>query len=222
MTEARSTAKRIADEALSAGSPLSWFELLYSKAAAEGVSIPWANRKPNPNLIGLFDRIGHLRLGKRAISIGCGLGDDAEWLAQKGFDVTAFDISPSAIEECRRRFPSSNVSYVVMDLFHAPPQWAAAFNLVQESYTLQVLPPELRLPAMAKMAEFISPAGYLLFITRLREESDPRGTMPWPLTRSEVDRFEAMGLDRVCCEDYMDGENPLVRKFRSCYQKKAA
>lgn len=220
MTDPRSIARKLASEALAAGKPLDWFEVLYSRAATEGVSIPWADRKPNPNLIELFEKVKHLPFGKRAIKVGCGLGDDAEWLARQGFDVTAFDISPSAIRECRLRFPGSSVHYIEMDLFKAPPQWTAAFDLVQESYMLQVLPPELRAAAMAKISEFIAPGGYLLFVTRARDESDPKGAMPWPLTRREVDQFIALRLNSIYFEDYTDGETPPVRRFRACYQRK--
>ena len=34
----------------------------------------------------------------KALVVGCGLGDDAEWLEEIGFDVTAFDISKSSID----------------------------------------------------------------------------------------------------------------------------
>lgn len=222
MTDPRLIARKLASEALSAGRPLDWFELLYSRAATEDVSIPWADRKPNPNLITLFEKVSHLPFGKRAIKIGCGLGDDAEWMAKQGFDVTAFDISPSAIQECHRRFPNSCVHYIEMDLFKAPQQWISAFDLVQESYTLQVLPHELWEAAMTKISEFIVPGGYLLFITRARDESDPKGSMPWPLTRLEVDRFISLGLTNIYFEDYIDSENPPVRRFRACYQRKKA
>lgn len=39
----------------------------------------------------------------RAVVIGCGLGDDAEYLASMGYEVTAFDISPTAIAMCHTR-----------------------------------------------------------------------------------------------------------------------
>ena len=222
MTDPRLIARKLAREALSAGKPLDWFDLLYSRAETENVIIPWADKKPNPNLVELFDSVGHLPFGKCAIKVGCGLGDDAEWLAKQGFDVTAFDISSSAIQECRRRFPDSCVHYIEGDLFKAPRHWMSAFDLVQESYTLQVLPPELREAAMIKISEFIAPGGYLLFITRIRDESDPEGSMPWPLTRSEVDGFISLGLTNIYFKDYMDSEDPPVRRFQACYQREKA
>ena len=52
---------------------------------------------------------------QKALIIGCGLGDDAEALAKLGFEVTAFDISTSAIAWCQQRFPDSTVNYLVAD-----------------------------------------------------------------------------------------------------------
>lgn len=219
MDDTRAFARKLASEALCAGKPLAWFERLYAKALSEGVPIPWADRVPNPSLIELHEKVRHLPFGRRALKVGCGLGDDAEWLAIQGFDVTAFDISPSAIGECHRRFPDSRVHYIEADLFNAPPDWSSAFDVVIESYTLQVLPSELRASAIEKVCDFVSPSGYVLFIARAREESDPLGTMPWPLTRQETDEFIRHGLREVYFEDYVDQEKPPVRRFRACYQR---
>ncbi len=118
----------------------------------------------------------------------------------------------------KRRFPQSSVSYEVADLFH-PPDWAGRFDLVLESYTLQVLPPALRLKAMTKVASFVASAGSLLVITRARDHGDDPGQMPWPLTRSELGRLQKCGLKETRLEDYVDEEEPPVRRFRVEYEK---
>jgi 2-polyprenyl-3-methyl-5-hydroxy-6-metoxy-1,4-benzoquinol methylase len=110
MDDHRATARQLAHVAIAAGRPLEWFEQLYARVRSEGVSIPWADHAPNPNMVEFFQKIdGNLPLGKMALKVGCGLGDDAEWLSGQGFDVTAFDISPTAISECETRFPNSSV-----------------------------------------------------------------------------------------------------------------
>ena len=38
----------------------------------------------------------------RALDLGCGTGKSAIWLAERGFDATGIDMSPSAIEQARR------------------------------------------------------------------------------------------------------------------------
>ena len=65
----------------------------------------------------------------RAITIGRGLGDDAEALVQHGYHVTAFDIFPSAIALCQKRYPDSTVDYLVADLFDYPTEWRQGFDV---------------------------------------------------------------------------------------------
>ena len=118
----------MARAALERGEPLDWFEELYAEALNAGTSvIPWADRKPNPNLLEWLDREGTEGAGKSAIVVGCGLGDDAEELSRRGFSVTAFDISSSAIAMARRRFAGSAVDYAVADLFRSPRELGRRF-----------------------------------------------------------------------------------------------
>ena len=221
MTDKRAIARRLANEAIAAGRPLEWFERLYSRARIDGTAIPWADRVPNPNLLALYEQVKNIPLGPRALKVGCGLGDDAEWLSGLGFYVTAFDIAPTAIAECYARFPASKVNYLVADLYAAPPEWARAFDITIESYTLQVLPPYMRMKAIQTIAGFVAPGGHLLLVTRARNESAPAGDMPWPLARMEVDMFGRFGLEEICFEDYRDNESPPVRRFRACYRRTA-
>ena len=90
-----------------------------------------------------------------------------------------------------------------------------------ESYTLQVLPPELRAKALKQVSEFVSLGGYLMLITRLREESEAIGSMPWPLAQREIDILKSQGFVERYSEDYIDGEQLAVRRFRACYQREA-
>ena len=59
--------------------------------------------------------------GKTALVVGAGTGWDAELIADRGFDTTAFDISPTAIETAHRNHPDSKAHYIVADLL-APPR----------------------------------------------------------------------------------------------------
>lgn len=173
----REIARLLARQHIEAGDPLGWFEDLYFRAGDDSSLIPWADLTPNPNLIDWLDR-HRSHCSGLALAVGCGLGDDAEELARRGFGTTAFDISEAAINWSRDRFPDSLVSYVVADLFNAPDEWAGKFGFVFESYTLQVLPRNLRAAAVGCLSSFIAPGGTLLVIARSREPGEPRGKMP--------------------------------------------
>jgi SAM-dependent methyltransferase len=213
----RKVARKLAKEYIDRGDPTGWFEALYSEAAGNSSIIPWADLKVNPGLEEWLTRRTLHGDGKKALKVGCGLGDDAERLAKLGFAVTAFDIAPSAINWCKRRFPGSRVSYLVRDLFHAPQEWKGAFDFVLESYTLQVLTEDLRKPAIECISNLVAPGGTLLVIARGREITDPPGEMPWPLIRDELRGFEAQGLKEVSFERYYDKEEPPVLRFRAEY-----
>ena len=221
MEKQRSRARELADEAARRGEPLGWFETLYSEAQGEAGLIPWADERPNPNLVSWLKRRS-ITPGGRALVVGCGLGDDAEYLAADGFAVTAFDISASAVAWCRSRFPNSNVVYEVHDLLQPATAWHRAFDFIFESYTLQVLPPALRRLAMRHIADWVSTNGTLLVVTRGREPHESPGQMPWPLSRDELSVFEESGLVCRQFEDYLEDESPPVRRFRVTYGRKNA
>ena len=220
MTEKeRARARDIAQRHLATGDALGWFEALYAQAAGDATIIPWADLMPNQNVIQWLDQHQVTGAGRGALKIGCGLGDDAEELARRGFRTTAFDISASAIAWCRRRFPQSPAMYVVADLFRAPIEWRGKFTFVLESYTLQVLPPSLRREAINHIASFVAPRGTLLVVSRGREPDEPQGEMPWPLMKDELTDFLRLGLKEVGFEDYLDDEDPPVRRFRVAYRR---
>jgi SAM-dependent methyltransferase len=214
----RTLARRLARESLERGDAIGWFENLYSAADGNAGVVPWADLKPNPNLLAWLDTRAPATGQPRALVVGCGLGDDAEALAERGYRVTAFDVSVTAIDWCRRRYPQSQVEYGVADVLTLPEAWHQGFDLIVEIYTLQVLPPELRPTAIEQLAACLAPGGTLLVIARAREQADDRGTMPWPLLRAELDHFTAHGLREASFADFQDtSEAPPVRRFRAEY-----
>jgi SAM-dependent methyltransferase len=219
VSKKRARARELAQAALGRGEPLAWFEELYQEALHAGTPIPWADLRPNPNLIDLTSRIAPLPQSGSALKVGCGLGDDAEWMASRGWETTAFDISPTAIAQCHQRFPVSSVVYVVADLFSAPQHWIGAFDVVVETYTLQVLPQALRTGAIASVASCLRAGGRLLFVARGRSADQPAGEMPWPLTEDEVHGFAAHGLSCDFFRDYTDEEVPPVRRFQASFTR---
>lgn len=202
-------------ESIADGDPTGWFERLYAKAEAGEAVVPWADGEPNPNLVSWAS--GLAGAGKRALVPGCGLGYDAEFLAALGFDVTAFDISPTGIEAAKRANPASAVHYQVADLTDLPPEWIGAFDLVMEAYTLQPLFGQVRAAAIASVHRAVAPGGTLLIIARATNETTPDrdpATMPWPLTHAELIAAGGnLNVHRI--EQYWDAEDPPRLRWRA-------
>ena len=209
MTDPHSRALSLAEESQAGGDATGWLERLYSEAGQDPSKVTWAHGEPNPNLVEWLDR--RSSHGGRALVVGCGLGDDAEELARRGYEVTAFDVAPSAVSWAQASHPGTTCSYVTADLLHPPGEWAQAFDLVVEIYTVQVLRGEPRREALLALPGFVAPGGTLLLIARGRDEDEPEGDLPWPLTKRELSSVAQL-LTTESFEDYVDAEGR--RRFR--------
>ena len=219
MTTNRDHARRLSRESLNRGDPVGWFDELYSVADGDPSFVPWADMTVNPHFTEWCNLRSLNGAGQRALVVGCGLGDDAEALSKLGFDVVAFDVSPAAISWCRRRFSETTVEYCETDLFAYPEEWTAAFDFVLEVYTVQALPDPVQSEAIAHIARLVAESGTLLVVTRGRDATDDLGDLPWPLTKSRLGLFQESGLKEVRFEDFVDDENPPVRRFRIEYRR---
>ncbi len=209
-------ARRYAEQ----GDPNGWFEEFYARAEGNVEDIYWADLKVNPLLAAWLE--GHPRpAGAAAAVIGCGLGDDAEALASRGYRVTAFDISASAIAMCRDRFPDSRVDYRVADLFALPAEWRQGFDLVYECNTIQILRGADRGRALHAMVDLVAPGGRILVSCRSRYEGEDLDAFPLALDRPEIDGFVRAGLVEESFLAYDDDQEPPVPHFFGVYRRPA-
>jgi len=215
----RARARELAAQFSARGDPTGWFEALYQEAEEGKSEVPWADLRPNLHLLDFWKAHPLEAAGKSALVIGSGLGDDAEQLAAWGFQATAFDISPTAIRASRKRFPASRVEYVEADLFSPPPARIRGFDFVLETYTLQALPENIRAKAFDQIAAFLRSGGQLLVIAVGREDTEPPGDLPWPLTRAEFEVFTRSGLQMQSFEDFQDPYEPPIRWFRALFKR---
>jgi SAM-dependent methyltransferase len=132
--------------------------------------------------------------GREALVVGCGYGADAELLALLGFRTTGFDFAPTAIAAARRRYPASQVDYVVADVLDLPDAWQGRFDLVVESLTVQSMPPDQHTVAAQNIAALVAPHGTLLVLATTRDEGSEVTGPPWPLSRAELDAFAVRDL----------------------------
>ncbi len=208
---ARIAVLKMQQNALNQSDPLAWFEALYARAAGDATVVPWADLEPNPHLVQWVTQAKPALAKQNVLVVGCGLGDDAEYLASLGATVSAFDLSPSAINWAKQRFPESTVAYQAYDLFTQNPDWVGKFDLIVEIYTLQAINIDLRCAAMPILANYLAATGQLLVICRGAPDGVERPMVPWPLTPSELAHFEAAGLQKQSHIDIDDGGVPRWR-----------
>jgi SAM-dependent methyltransferase len=165
------------------------FEAMYAGAEAGGAKPPWDYGAPRPQLVEWAEAQNLAGGGREALVVGCGYGADAEFLASLGFRTTGFDFAPTAIAGARRRYPASEVNYLVADVLDLPREWQEMFDLVVESLTVQSMPPEQHPLAARNIAALVAREGTLLVLATTREEHSEVKGPPWPLTRAELDLF---------------------------------
>lgn len=194
----------LAQESLRGGSPTDWFERLYVAAGDGDVDVPWDRGEAHPLLVEWLD--ARPRLAGSAVVVGFGRGYDAELLAARGFAVTAFEISPTAVSQARAAYPSTGVDYRVADLLDLPPEWANGFDLVVEIMTVQAMPPDVRADAIAGIRSLVAPGGTLVVIGGVGT-GEPVDGPPWPLDRAEMESF---GSDRLRLVRLETLDSPVV------------
>lgn len=219
MDRDRTRARALQAEYSARGDSSGWFDALYAEAAGDPSIIPWAELAPRPQFIEWHRRTGQALRGRACLVVGCGLGDDAVYLAQQGALVTAFDLSPAAVIWCRRRFPEVPVTWVAANLLSPPGAWRDRFDLVVEINTLQTMEAETRRAALPRLARLVGPGGILLVICRGRDAADPLGERPWPLTRADVEALSEQGLSLTRFDDAVDAQVPPVRRFVAEYHR---
>ena len=100
----RADARQSSATPMSDADPTAIFHEMYGAAVRGGPGLPWDREGPHPLLEPWARDLDGA--GRRALVVGSGLGTDAEFIAGRGFRVVGFDVSPTAIDMARERFPT--------------------------------------------------------------------------------------------------------------------
>jgi len=119
------------------------------------------------------------------LELGCGTGADAVHLAKRGFEVTAVDTSPLALERARIRAERAGVPihFVLDDVFEFAPM-AGKFDLVYDAGFYHFI----RQTDLSRLLDLLwrltSPGSYYLTLAGSSEEDAEGG--PPQVTESEI------------------------------------
>ena len=205
-----------------------FYETQYQQAQGEIAQTPWSLGAPNPALVSWLNAqaTSLVRPGCRVVVVGCGLGDDAIELSHRGFDVTAFDLSPTAIQWAQQRFPQESQRFCVADVCSPPSHWRHRLDLVVDISTLSGVAPEHWAEMARGAADLLHPNGVMLIICAGRGDDEPAKPLdgpvsgpPYPLTADELRQLLACnGLTLIGeLEDLMSDRSPPRRFFLGAF-----
>ena len=128
----------------------------------QGLDAQWGT-SPNKILAGLVTDLAPTP--GTALDLGCGHGGDALWLARLGWEVTAVDIAPTALDRVTEGAEAAGVAALVHPQLHdlAANFPDGTFNLVSAAYfhTPIEIP---RDKVLQRAAQAVAPGGLLVVI----------------------------------------------------------
>ncbi|GAA5060293.1 class I SAM-dependent methyltransferase [Streptomyces similanensis] len=133
--------------------------------------IPFFVSKPDENLAAYLDQ-GLIAPG-RALDPGCGAGRNAVYLASRGLDVDAVDLSPAAVGwgENRAHDAGVNVRFLCGEAFALlAAELSGPYDLVVDSGCSHHLPPHRRVSYLVLLDWVLAPGGLLALTSFAADE----------------------------------------------------
>lgn len=164
------------------------FEQLYQGNLGVGPNMPWDIGAPQPLLVELADAG---EIGDDVLDVGCGLGDNAIFLASRGHRVTGVDGAPTAIRQARERATAQavDVEFATADATRLD-GFENRFDTVVDSALYHCLNEQARKEYLAALTRATKPGARLHLICFSDELPE---SFPTPYMFSETDLRDTIG-----------------------------
>lgn len=191
------------------------WEQLYQDKPVE--TMPWFNPDLDPDLDKALTQLNlHT---STALDLGTGPGTQAMALAQRGFKVTATDLSATAIQKAQSiaREKGLDISWKQDDILNSTLD--QEFDFVLDRGCFHVLPPERRQDYVRVVASLIKPNGYLLLKCFSHLEQQEEG--PYRFTPEAIEEIFSSQFNVLSVEEtvYHGTLSPLPRALFCVLQK---
>jgi len=179
------------------------WEQLYQEKAVE--SMPWFNPDLDPDLEQALDRL-KLQAGT-VLDLGTGPGTQAIALAERGFQVTASDLSETAIRQVQQQAEAKGLAINVRQDDILNSQLQGPFDWILDRGCFHVLPPNRRQEYVAVVHHLLKPEGYLFL--KCFSDKQPGEQGPYRLTPAAVrdifsSRFRIVAISETVYHGTLD------------------
>lgn len=174
-----------------------YWEQLYKKNET-----PWEKGEPSPGLVDFVTTRVGLKPGTVLVP-GCGTGHDVRVWAKAGFQVTGYDIAPSAVELGKQKTAAAGLSaeFKLGDFLRdEPPQ---QFDWIFEHTCFCAIQPAERELYVAAVQRWLKPGGHYLAVNYLIPDTEGP---PFGTTREEIVERFSPGLKLL--EDWVPRSYP--------------
>lgn len=192
------------------------WEQLYQEKQVE--TMPWFNPDLDADLEQALTKL-NLHTGT-AWDLGTGPGTQAMALAERGFQVTATDISDTAIQKAQGIATEKklNISWKQDDILNS--NLDQQFNLVFDRGCFHVLPPERRQDYVRVVASLIQPGGYLFL--KCFSHLQPGEQGPYRFTPEQIQEIFGNKFNvRYVEETVYQGPSDSLPKALFCVMEKS-
>lgn len=191
------------------------WEQLYRDRQVE--TMPWFNPNLDPDLDQALSKLNFDR--GTVLDLGTGPGTQAMALAERGFDVTATDISEAAISRAQAiaKEKGLDISWRQDDILNS--QIDQQFDFIFDRGCFHVFPPERRQDYVRIVGSFIKPKGYLFL--KCFSHLQPGEEGPYRFRAEEIREIFSSQFDVFSIEEtvYQGTLDPFPRALFSVLEK---
>lgn len=187
------------------------WETLYKNQKVE--SMPWYNESLDADLELELDK---LKIKKGSfLDLGTGPGTQAVKLFERGFDVTASDLSPTSIRKASDRYNknmNNKIKFIVDDIVNSHLK-SNEFDFIFDRGCFHVISPEKRSIYTEEVKRILKEGG-LLFLKCFSEKEPLRDTGPYRFSHDMIKKiFEDRGFKLQSSREtvYQGPLNPLPK-----------